>query len=74
MRSFVRRAAFDLACNMFTSFGYFKDEEDNLKVLRNIYESLKESGVLVIEVLGKERLARTWLNTISSQLADGTRA
>jgi len=59
---------------MFTSFGYFKDEEDNLKVLRNIYESLKESGVLVIEVLGKERLARTWLNTISSQLADGTRA
>jgi SAM-dependent methyltransferase len=72
MRNFVRPAAFDLACNLFTSFGYFKEEQDNLKVLRNVHESLKENGVLVIEVVGKERLARTWQNTISSELADGT--
>jgi SAM-dependent methyltransferase len=72
MRTFVRPATFDLACNLFTSFGYFKDEEDNLRVLRNFYKSLKETGVLVIEVVGKERLARTWQNTISSQLADGS--
>ena len=72
MRSFVRPAAFDLACNMFTSFGYFKDEQDNLRVLRNIHASLKTSGVLVIEVIGKERLARTWQNTISAELADGS--
>jgi SAM-dependent methyltransferase len=72
MRNFVRPAAFDLACNLFTSFGYFKEERDNLKVLRNVHESLKENGVLVIEVVGKERLARTWQNTISSELADGS--
>ena len=72
MRSFVRPATFDLACNLFTSFGYFKEEQDDLRVLRNIHQSLKETGVLVIEVVGKERLARTWQNTISAELADGS--
>jgi SAM-dependent methyltransferase len=72
MRNFVRPAAFDLACNLFTSFGYFKDEQDNLRVLRNIHQSLKETGVLIIEVVGKERLARTWQNTISAELPDGS--
>jgi hypothetical protein len=28
--------------------------------------------VLVMEVVGKERLARTWQNTISTELADGS--
>jgi SAM-dependent methyltransferase len=72
MRSFVRPATFDLACNLFTSFGYFKEEQDNLQVLRNIHQSLKENGVLVLEVVGKERLARTWQNAICSELADGS--
>jgi SAM-dependent methyltransferase len=72
MRSFVRPASFDLACSLFTSFGYFKDEEEDLRVLRNIHQSLKANGVLVIETLGKERLARVWLGTISNELADGS--
>jgi SAM-dependent methyltransferase len=72
MRSFVRPATFDLACNLFTSFGYFKEEQDNLQVLRNIHRSLKENGGLVLEVVGKERLARTWQNAICSELADGS--
>jgi len=72
MRAFVRPEAFDLACNLFTSFGYFKDEQDDLRVLRNIHQSLKKTGVLVIEVVGKERLARTWQNTISTELAEGS--
>jgi SAM-dependent methyltransferase len=72
MRTFVRPEAFDLACNLFTSFGYFKDEQDDLQVLRNIHRSLRKTGMLVIEVVGKERLARTWQNTISTELADGS--
>jgi SAM-dependent methyltransferase len=72
MRSFVRPATFDLACNLFTSFGYFKDEQDDLRVLRNLHQSLKDTGVLVIEALGKERLARTWQNAIGAELADGS--
>ena len=36
MRDFVRPNHFDLVINMFTSFGYFEDQEENMKVLRNI--------------------------------------
>lgn len=72
MRLFHRPAAFELVCNLYTSFGYFEDERDNFQVLQNIYENLKESGVLVMEVLGKERLARTWQNSICTELADGS--
>src|SRR5262249_2361234 len=72
MRRFVRTDTFDLAVSLFTSFGYFKDEQDDLAVLRNIHRSLKETGVLVIEMLGKERLARVFQNTLSTELADGS--
>jgi SAM-dependent methyltransferase len=72
MRLFHRAAAFDLVCNLYTSFGYFEDERDNFQVLQNIYENLKESGVFIIEVVGKERLARTWQDSICTELADGS--
>src|SRR5579864_2209127 len=72
MRLFQRPSVFDLVCNLYTSFGYFEDERDNFQVLLNIYENLKENGVLIIEVVGKERLARTWQNSICTELADGS--
>ena len=73
MRSFVRPAAFDLACSLFTSFGYFDTEEDDLRVLRNVRESLKAGGIFVMELLGKERLARVWENARITDFPDGTR-
>jgi len=72
MRSFVRPAGFNLACSLFTSFGYFEDEKDDLKVLQNLNQSLDSAGVLVIETLGKERLARVWQSALCTQLADGS--
>lgn len=72
MRSFVRPQGFDLACNLFTSFGYFETEQDDLAVLRNIHCSLKEGGVLVLEMVGKERLAKTWQNSMCTELPDGS--
>jgi len=72
MRNFVRPQTFDLACNLFTSFGYFENEQDDLAVLRNIHRSLKDTGVLVLEMLGKERLARTWQSAMCMELSDGS--
>jgi hypothetical protein len=57
---------------MFTSFGYFDDKEDDLTVLRNAYQSLKAEGAMLIDVLGKEILARKYQPTSSTQGADGT--
>lgn len=63
MRDFVRPEAFDLALNMFTSFGYFAKEADNFAVLQNLHTSLRPGGACVLELMGKEVLAKIWLPT-----------
>ena len=72
MRRFRRPEAFDLACSMFTSFGYFTGEAEELQVLRNVAESLKAGGVFVIDVLSKERLARVYQSAMCTELSDGS--
>jgi SAM-dependent methyltransferase len=57
MRDFVRPGAFDLAISLFTSFGYFATPREDLAVLRNVRQSLRPGGVLVMDLMGKECLA-----------------
>jgi SAM-dependent methyltransferase len=42
---------FDAIFNLFTSFGYFENEEDNLKTLIAIKESLSDYGFAVIDFM-----------------------
>lgn len=72
MRDFVRPGAFDLAINMFTSFGYFDDKSDDLLVLRQLRESLRPGGFLLMELAGKEWLAEGFHPTTSEELPDGS--
>ncbi len=72
MRDFVRPSAFDLAINVFTSFGYFDGAAENRRVLENIYASLKPGGAFVFDHLGKEVLAARYQPTRSESLPDGT--
>jgi len=58
MRKFRRLESFKGVINLFTSFGYFEDPEDDRTVLDNIYASLRSGGVFVIQLMGKEVLAR----------------
>lgn len=71
MRRFERASAFNLACSLFTSFGYFEREEEDLEVLRHVHRSLKPGGALVLEMLGKERLARVYQPTVCTEFPDG---
>ena len=71
MRRFSRPAAFDLIINFFTSFGYFDDQTDDLRVLELIRENLRPSGVFLLEMVSKERLAREFQATTSRALANG---
>jgi SAM-dependent methyltransferase len=73
MREFVRPAAFDMALSMFTSFGYFDDRGDDLRVLRHVLESLRPGGAFVIETIGKEEIARIFLPVTFDALPDGTK-
>jgi SAM-dependent methyltransferase len=51
-------AAFDLAINLYTSFGYFRDREEDVEALRRIRAALREGGSLVLETTGKETAVR----------------
>ena len=71
MREFQRPAAFHLACNLFTSFGYFAREEDNLQVLRNVRRSLRDGGTFVMDMVGKEHMQSQGMKVRRTQFADG---
>ena len=43
-----------------------------MRVLRNVAESLASGGVFVIDVLGKELLARRWQDSRYTEYPDGT--
>ena len=58
MRHFCRPSVFDSAMMMSTSFGYFENPAENRQVLANVYRSLKDQGTLILDVMGKEVLAR----------------
>lgn len=72
MREFRRGEAFDLVINLFTSFGYFEDPKEDLHVLQNLHASLRPGGILVMDLMGKEVLARIRQETLSRELADGS--
>ena len=49
---------FDSVISMFTSFGYFEDPDDDLKLLKTLHAALKPGGTIFMEMSGKEILAR----------------
>jgi len=71
MRAFVRPGAFDIAINLFTTFGYFADPKDNAKVLDNVFASLMPGGVFVLDTMGKEVLARVFAPAGAQTLDNG---
>ncbi len=57
MREFVEPGAFDLVVNLATSFGYFAVQAEDMRVLKNMVESIRDDGVIVLDMVGKEALA-----------------
>lgn len=53
LRTFRLDKKFDLAINLFTSFGYFQSDDANFKVFENSYHHLKKDGYLVIDYFNK---------------------
>ena len=58
MRDYCEPHSYDVVVNLFGSFGYFEDPEDDHKVVSNAYASLRPGGRFLIETMGKEILAR----------------
>ncbi|MCL2520875.1 MAG: class I SAM-dependent methyltransferase [Spirochaetaceae bacterium] len=68
VRNFYLDNSFDFIYNFFTSFGYIEEPAEELKVVQNVYRSLKPGGKFLIDIEGKETLAK---NFIESQCFDG---
>jgi SAM-dependent methyltransferase len=51
MRADLGTEAFDFVFNLFTSFGYFDDPEENALVLEQVYDALKPGGYFILDFL-----------------------
>jgi len=49
---------FNIAFNLFTSFGYFETEKDHVNALKAFNKSLKKSGILVLDYFNSEKIIR----------------
>ena len=56
LRNIYFRKKFDLIINLFTSFGYFKNNEENFKFINTAYSLLNENGFYVLDYLNKNFL------------------
>jgi SAM-dependent methyltransferase len=57
MRELPYKGEFDAVINMFTSFGYFEEEENDRKALVGIARALKPRGKFLMERFNRESLA-----------------
>lgn len=64
------RKKYDAVFNLFTSFGYFDSDEEDIAVLKNFKNGLKPNGVVVIDFLNvtfvKENLVTSEVKTIDN--------
>lgn len=58
MRNFDFKSSFDIVLNIFSSFGYFEKDEENFKVLKNVFLSLKKNGYFVFDFLNEAYLRK----------------
>ena len=71
MLTFCQDNSYDLVLSMYSSFGYFDKPEDDIKVLENIYISLKAGGKLLLDVRGKEIHAMANVTSYNEEMPNG---
>ncbi len=72
MRALPYVNCFDAAINIYTAFGYFGDEAENMAVLAGIARALKAGGTLVMELAHRDRVVNGFQPTDWYELEDGT--
>lgn len=57
LRNFCITSKFDMAVNLFTSFGYFENDEENFSLFSNASGVLNENGYFVIDYFNAKYIA-----------------
>ncbi len=71
IREFRRDNFYDACINFYTSFGYSQHEYENIKVIENVYSSLKTKGRFLLDVMGKEVLDKIYTDEDRWRIDDG---
>lgn len=58
MRNLFYINYFDIAFNLFTSFGYFNSEKEHVNSLKSFNKALKKDGVLVLDYFNCEKIVK----------------
>lgn len=54
LRTFKTQKKFDCAVNLYTSFGYCDTVDEDMMILKSIYNSLKDDGTFIMECTSRE--------------------
>tara|TARA_B100000508_G_scaffold48272_1_gene37507 strand:- start:55997 stop:56740 length:744 start_codon:yes stop_codon:yes gene_type:complete len=68
MREVYKSNEYDAIFNLFTSFGYFDSDEDNLNVLRSINKMLKPEGIVVIDFMNVHKTINNLVESESKEI------
>lgn len=69
MRRINFKNRFDAAGNLWTSFGYFESESQNLLVLKKIYQALKPGGRFLLHVINRDWILSHYTETSWDEFA-----
>jgi SAM-dependent methyltransferase len=64
--------SFDLLLNLFTSFGYFKTDQENITVFKQFYQVLKKGGYFVFDYFNSTYIIQHLERYQSEQIGDLT--
>jgi SAM-dependent methyltransferase len=72
MRRLRFKNEFDAAVNLWTSFGYFLDPAEDLRVLKGVAKALKPGGKFLIDVINADWVKRNKMTKHWERLEDGS--
>jgi SAM-dependent methyltransferase len=68
MRLPFRVNYFDTALNLFTSLGYFEDDDDNFKAIASISKSIKPEGYFVVDFFNSESVIKNLVPFLETEI------
>jgi len=72
MRDFTLDKTFHLITNLFTSFGYFIDINDNLKALQTIVKHLAKDGLFILDFMNTSKVISNLVDSSEKTIDDTT--
>tara|TARA_B100001142_G_scaffold321470_1_gene368163 strand:- start:443 stop:1165 length:723 start_codon:yes stop_codon:yes gene_type:complete len=72
MRKTFEANSFDIATNLFTSFGYFDNEKDEQRAINAMAENLKKEGLLIIDFMNVKKVIKNLIHSEQKKIQNIT--